>query len=412
MKNLHKLNFVRILFKRESIFQLIGQFGSQLLGFMLGVVIVRFSGLEVTGSYYSLLALMQICAGVVGSGIKTNFYRTGEKEKYPTSSYSIGLSMSFLSLLFVPIAVFVLDYNLAEYLLVSAIIVFMSLSQNSVAFLRINNRDAHAIPVMLAPPLIGLLGIFIFKPDITLHLVLILFLSWLVVIVFVIRDFAQLKTSIKISYKGIFNYLRNSITLIGTTLLTAIYGSLDIILLKNLISSEEAGLYKIAISMTMVILPTISIFSFVYLSKIIEKIKAKDINSFLKLRNEQLKLSIFLCGCFLILSLFLNRWLIYIIYGIISETAYYASVILAASVFFNVLAMVNSYSLLAFKREKELFKTLLIVTILNIILNVILIQLFSLIGAAITSLITQMSIFYLLGLKLRSNIKSFRNSIG
>lgn len=53
------------------------QFGSQLLGFLLGVVIVRVSGLDVTGNHYSLLAITQICAGVVGTGIKTNFYRSG-----------------------------------------------------------------------------------------------------------------------------------------------------------------------------------------------------------------------------------------------------------------------------------------------------------------------------------------------
>ena len=59
------LKIFRHIVKPTYLYQVSGQLSAQLLGFLLGVVLVRVSGVEIYGGYYSLLAIMNMNLAVV-----------------------------------------------------------------------------------------------------------------------------------------------------------------------------------------------------------------------------------------------------------------------------------------------------------------------------------------------------------
>ena len=58
------------------IYQSIGRVSVQVLGFVLGIVIVRHSGLELFGEYAKYNALINISFGVFAMGVYNNYLRS------------------------------------------------------------------------------------------------------------------------------------------------------------------------------------------------------------------------------------------------------------------------------------------------------------------------------------------------
>ena len=70
------MSFFKINKILPIIYQSIGRVSVQGLGFLLGVVIVRYAGLELFGEYAKYNALINISFGVFASGIYTNYLRS------------------------------------------------------------------------------------------------------------------------------------------------------------------------------------------------------------------------------------------------------------------------------------------------------------------------------------------------
>ena len=58
------------------IYQSIGRVSVQVLGFILGILIVRYSGLELFGEYSKYNALLNISFGVFASGVYNHYLRS------------------------------------------------------------------------------------------------------------------------------------------------------------------------------------------------------------------------------------------------------------------------------------------------------------------------------------------------
>ena len=77
--------FVKILSYIKNptyLYQVFGQLSSQLFGFLLGMFLVRIAGVEVSGGYNSLLAIMNMSIGMIYSGILTNYLRNAIVKDY------------------------------------------------------------------------------------------------------------------------------------------------------------------------------------------------------------------------------------------------------------------------------------------------------------------------------------------
>lgn len=386
------------------LYQLNGQVLAQLFGFIVGILLVRQAGADVSGEYYSLFALLNIFFGVVASGIKTNFYRNGNIKYFNLSQVTILMTNLFIAIIICPIVVYYLNYNFFVFIKLALIIVGTGFLQNIIAWLRLKNRDIIGGFVNFMIPLLQVFLLLIFEP-IDIESVTNLMLLGISPIILFSFYFFIIDRKAKLHFFFIYKYFKSSIVLVGTTILTALYGSSDLIFVRNLDSDENAGFYKIAVSLTTLIIPVFSIFSFVYLSKIQKLLKADSILKVIKEFKIQYKITIVLGFLYILSIIFLARIFIKKFYFIDNIEIYYTSIILSCGVICNILAMVNSYTLIALKKEKEIFQILVIATLGNLLLNLILIPYLSIIGAATISFFTQLTIFYLLFKKVRYNFK-------
>ncbi len=372
-------------------YQLSGQLSSQLLGFLLGVFLVRFSGVEILGGYNSLLAVMNMSIGIISSGILTNYLRNGFVEDYFLAFTTTIISTLLVFVFLLPIFLFI-DYHFWDIVLIYGVTLFMSFIQISVYSLRLRKQDKRVLLPSILP--VGLLisGLLLLKPDSLFDFLTLALLAWSVSVFFVWNDLRRISFRLN-DIKNIFNYANASKLLIGTTIMTQIYGNLDLVLIKNLMSDEAVGLYKIAISLTMFAMPSIGIFSFIYLSEVKGYIERNDFNNLIQKRKRQFGLILFITILFVIFSVAFNRYIIVLVFKINSSEVISASVVLSFSVLFNALAMVNSYTLISIGKEKRIFKVLIFATIINAILNIVLIIFFGIVGAAFANTLTQVFIF-------------------
>jgi O-antigen/teichoic acid export membrane protein len=385
-------------------FQFFGQFGSQIIGFLVSILIVRVSGVEVSGQYYSSYAIMNINLGVIGSGIKTYFYRNGNTKDLPITLLTILLVLILISVLFAPIYVFVLNYNVVFYVFITLIVISFTLMGVLTSYFRLTNQDFLGSVVNLVGPALSFLLIFFIEPDDIQFLTLLIFLGWspiwVLTIVFLIKRWTP------IDFNILYFYFKASIVLILTTLITSIYGNSDIFIISVIDSDASAGFYKMAISITLIVIPGFSIFSFTYLSKVKPFIKSENWIQFKDLLFWQYRVSLVFGLVFFIVSFNFNKFIIQFLYDVNSYDVYLASILLSGSVLFNVLSMVQSYTLLSLNAERYILRSLIYVVFFNVIVNLILIHLFSYIGAALTSLLTQIVIFLLLSYQLKYQILS------
>ncbi len=398
-------------------FQFLGQFGSQIFGFLLSILIFRVSGVEITGLYYSLYAILNINFGVVGSGIKTNFYRNGNPNDISISLKSIIFSFIFLSLIFSPLYIFIFDFDIILYVILSANVLSFSLSGTLISYFRLKGKDFYGALINLSAPVLSLTLIAYFNPKTIIELSVLILTSWILVqfltLFFVIKDFTYI-----FNFRKVIEYSFKSFILVLTTLITSIYGNSDIFFISLIDSEAAAGFYKVAISLTLIVIPSFSIFSFVYLSKIKPIVFKADWELFIALFIKQYRISLLLGVMFFIFGIVFNKYLIFLIYALESDEVYYSSIILSASVLFNLLSMLQSYTLLAFGLERKILKLLIFVVFFNVSLNYFLISQFSIIGASFTSLLTQILIYSLLSIKLKKQLRksglsiSFCNPLG
>ena len=196
-----------------------------------------------------------------------------------------------------------------------------------------------------------------------------------------------------------------------TSLMTQIYGNLDTILIKYSIGDTSVGLYKIATSITMFVLPSIGIFSFIYLSEIRNYLNNKDFIGFIERRKRQFQLILFITILFVFFSVFFNKYIIELLYDLNSMEVVITSVILSLSIMFNALSMVNSYTLIGMGQEKKILKVTFFAAIANIILNVIFIHIWDILGAAIANTFTQITIFIYYSFILKKEIGKLKNNL-
>jgi O-antigen/teichoic acid export membrane protein len=160
-------------------------------------------------------------------------------------------------------------------------------------------------------------------------------------------------------------------------------------MISQLLGDKQLGVYKIGVSFSVLVMPLIGVFSFIYLSKLKEKLNNDSIKLIKKSFHNQIKINFWISFIFVIFCLIFLNLIIEFIYDIKEKNSYYVGVIMSIGVVFNVVSMVFSYTFLAIKRDKEILIITLIGAIVNIILNYFFITSYGILGAALASLITQ-----------------------
>lgn len=375
---------------QEYIYQVGFRLLTQLYRLVINILIVRISGIELTGAYYSYLAFMTLSVDFVVNGLKLNYLRNGNKGQIGIASLTNVLFLIGVSILLYPIA-YLIGYDISILFYFHLFYIFMTAVEFNNVYYRLSAKDNYSILINSIPFLFAILLLLVFKPSTNISLFIAFSIAYLPA--FVTNLVIIVRSRVKFSYAKLPSemliFVKNSALLFGTTFFVNIYGNIDQIFLKTLISEAEAGNYKIALTMSVFVLPSISMLSFVYLSKLTQYINNKDFESVVKARKQQTKLLLIISCAFIILSLSLNNYLIPWIFNVSSSYVILISKILPISVFFNCLATINSYTLIAFNKEKTVLKIVIFASFFNVIANYILISFYDAIGAAIVNVSTQ-----------------------
>lgn len=398
------VKFLSYIKNPTYLYQVFGQLSSQLLGFLLGMFLVRIAGVEVSGGYNSLLAIMNMSIGMIYSGILTNYLRNAIVKDYFLALITFITATFAFFLLLLPVFLF-LDYNFINLVYIYIITLFINFIQISVYSLRLRRMDNKVFLPNVLPVGLLIIALFVFKPTSLIQFLYIALLSWSVSLFFVWNDLRHI-TFAKITTNKIWNYIKDSKILMFTMLMTLLYGNLDTILIKYLMGDSLVGYYKIAMSLTMFVMPAIGIFSFIYLSEIKNYIENNNYKVLLQKRKQQLFLILFITMLFSLFCLCFNRYIIPFLYGVTSDKTVWTSVILSFSVMFNALSMVNSYTLVGMGKEHKILKITFIAAGVNVVGNLLLIPYIDILGAALASVLTQMFIFVYNSYVVRKELES------
>lgn len=203
-------------------------------------------------------------------------------------------------------------------------------------------------------------------------------------------------------------YLKGFLTMIVMVLITANY-SLDIIMLKNISTSIETGLYSVAVTFSnmMFIIPDA-------LKEVLfgESTK-KDFNKNYVIKA--IKISIIIYFLIFLCFIIFGNYAILIMYGKDFSKSYYLTIILFIGTFFMIFFKILQPIYISNGKQLKISFFLSISILINIVLNNILIRNYDSMGAAFASLISYMfcgGIFFVDYFFLSRNNNSLMSNLG
>ena len=373
------------------IYQSLGRLLAQGLSFIIGVLMVRYLGLNIYGEYSKYNALVNISFGVFATGIYNVYLRENKIEILRSSLiFMLYLFLVFVLLLY-PLNVLVIHEKLLNLFLFLLMAFFMRLMEFYVISMRFVEKDFQSIIPRVLPYVLSIILMVTFKPLEISKLLILFILSWSTVLLF----FYQFKGALRNKPINGYRQLKATFFLTLITLATQIYSNVDQLMISSILNDEKLGIYKLGISFSVVVMPLISVFSFVYLSTLKKTLVSETLYEVRKTFYSQLLTNSIVSIFFVLLCFFFLDKTITFIYGFTDPAASEVGVIMALGVLFNVMSMVISYALLAIGKDREILVIVSLGAVINIVLNYSIIPALELIGAAWSSVFTQFVILIL-----------------
>jgi len=379
------MKFNQFKFK-PILFQSIGVFSNQALAFLLGVIIIRVSGLELMGQYAEYISLFNLSFVVLTSGLYTNYLRSNRNKLFGQTIAAVSIIFLFFLFFLLPIYSLISGDSFINSVLVLISLYLMKLSEIYVVKTRLMSKDIYSILPRIVPYVFVIILCLFFKPQNIESFLFLLSLSWFTIVFFIFKS----RRLIKFNKNGILKVLSSSFLITTTTLTTQIYANVDQLMIAQLFDYNALGSYKVGISFSVIAMPIIGVFTFIYISEIKKIIENSDVSILKTKFYNQLKINFIISFLFFLFSVFFLKSIIFLVYGIEdSSAASNIGIVLSIGVIFNVISIVFSYSLLAINKDKLILIISIIGAILNITLNFFFLRKFGPIGGAWTSVITQ-----------------------
>ena len=251
------------------IYHSIGRVSVQVLGFLVGILIVRYSGLELFGEYAKYNALLNISFGVFATGIYNHYLRSNDINLLWESIIGTTYLLLFFLLIVLPVFTYILDYNYVNIILITFSFYFMRLAEIYIISTRFIEKDIKSILPRAIPYLILITLFLVFRPERISSLLLILLISWIVTLFYIY----SLKGYFNIQKLNIKSLYSNTILLSLSILTTQIYANIDQLMISEFLGDTKLGIYKIGVSFSVLAMPLVGVFSFIFLSTLKEKMK-------------------------------------------------------------------------------------------------------------------------------------------
>lgn len=255
--------------------------------------------------------------------------------------------------------------------------------------------------------LIGIV-IFVHSPQDTIIAIIIMASSTLINTIFLLIPYLKETKRLKFNFdlNILKSFLKEAIPISLTQIFLVFLSSSSILLIGLIIPSPDAklGIYTAANKlMVLLFLPitVIQIVFYPYFSKS-DKIEERQ-NAYRKYITFNIIIGVFLATFF-----FLHADLaIYIVYGKNYLHSALLLKIMMAIVIMSYISQTAIHPLIAWKKEKKVFKIIFISSLLNIFLNILLIKQFELIGAVIANIITELFLMIFFIRLIRRIIKKY-----
>ncbi len=214
------------------------------------------------------------------------------------------------------------------------------------------------------------------------------------------------KTDLVFKKDVAISLLKDSLPLIFSTLVVAIYMRIDLIMIKEYIDTNAVGLYAAATRLVeacyfIPIIITNSIFPAIINSKNNKRLYYE--------RMQKLYDLIVIFAIFIVLPMsFFSNWFIEFLYGYDYKGAIDVFIVYIWTILFTSLGSVGTKWFISENLQKYLFYRTLYGASINIILNYILIPLYGIVGAAIATLISQIVTSYLFNITNKKFIYNFK----
>ena len=189
-------------------------------------------------------------------------------------------------------------------------------------------------------------------------------------------------------------HIRPILIIFSISAASSIYLNLDNVMLGSIIGTTAVGLYSVAVKLQHVIKNIISAITNVLFSRLSHYIGNNKKNDYMYLFNKGIHLIIMLIIPISIGMFIVSREIVYLFGGEKYIVVDYATKILSINLFFSVINGLLYYQvLLPFGKEKEAAISTIIGAFSNIILNFLFIPKYSYLGAAFTTLVSEIIVF-------------------
>ncbi|MEI8363104.1 MAG: flippase [Betaproteobacteria bacterium] len=379
-------------------------FGEQMLrmasGLLVGIWVARYLGPEQFGLFSYALAFVSIFSGLAKLGLDGIVVRDlvnhpHQRDVYLGTAFWLKFVGAFIMLGFVALATIFTSNdhttNLYVFIIASGII-FQSFEVVDFYFQSKVLSKFVSICKITQLALSSVLKIYFVMTGADLY--------WFVVVTML--DQVTLALTLFVAYKhqkigGFYRYfnfsianqlLKNCWPIIFSGLAIAVYMRIDQIMIKEILGDKEVGLYSAAVKLTEVWYMIPIIISSSLFPAILDAKRVSE--SLYHSRFQKLyDLMVFLALALAIPVTFLSNWVMTLLYG----SAYTeAGAVLAINIWASLLVflgVVNGKFLLAEGMMKAMLYFTLACGVLNVIFNLLLIPIYGIYGAAISTLLTQ-----------------------
>ncbi|NCP71778.1 flippase [archaeon] len=374
---------------------------SKFLVYLLSIVTItlipRYLGVENYGYLNFVLSFIGLFAIFGDLGINTLIFRDVSKnpslkDKYFNDLFLPKMFLLFLvSLVMIFVSLFIdKPFIVKEMIFLGLFYLIFHYSSNTIYNLlsSLQNFKYQAYQELLSKLLYtvlaiiviyfnqGLLGIFLSQ--------VIAFFIVFLYLFFIVKKYVKLNLKLNISF--FIEKLKYSWPFALSNLFTIIFFNFDKLFISFFINDFQLGLYSSSVTLISFLTAIISLFSFVFFNLFSKYSFKKQVSSIL---NKFLKVSMIISFPIFLGGILLSKEIIQLVFGseyILASTSFS---ILLLFFFLMSFSVIFTIFLMAHNKEKFVLKIRGISTGINIFLNFIFIPLFGIIGAAITTVISE-----------------------
>lgn len=408
--------------KKNTIMMLADKIIKIIVGFGISVMIARYLGSENLGKISYVLAFLGFFEVLSIFGMDAIILKEiGMSEDKDTNKI-------LSSVMFFRVGIYILSLPIWYYMFSSFtdgnkellnIFLIFSVNQLLNAFIvfklffqakGLNKNEVIASQIAYFVGVILKISFIVMKGNLYWYAILFLGEKVIYSIILLLRYKRENTFKFEVDFKYLKKIIKEALPLLVASVSIFVYMKVDQLMVGKMLSVKEVGVYSVGVKLSELVYFIPVTIATAFFPKILNakrnKSKEEYINEFIKLGN----INIFICMLFAIGATILGKWFIELAYGMEYSLAGDVFKIYSWAGVFVALGVSSSNYLILEKKTKLQLKASMSGGLINIILNFILIPKIGILGAAMTTVFSQMFSTYLFYLFFNEKeILSIRN---